>query len=70
MFAGASGAGGQSVSISAPVTVHVTANKVASDIDIDRLAARIGSEGADKLLFALRGKLNSGQLRDIGYLQG
>ncbi len=70
MFAGASGAGGQSVSISAPVTVHVTVDKVASDIDIDRLAARIGSEGADKLLFALRGKLNSGQLRDIGYLQG
>jgi hypothetical protein len=48
----------------------VTANKVEKDIDIDRLAARIGSEGADKLLFALRNNLNSGQLRDIGYMRG
>jgi len=70
MFAGASGAGGQSVSISAPVTVHVTVDKVASDIDIDRLAARIGSEGADKLLFALRNKMDNGSTRGIGYLRG
>lgn len=64
------GGSSNSQSIYAPVTVQVSIGKVDSDLDIGRLADRIGTEGADRLIFALRNKLNSGQLRDIGYLRG
>lgn len=57
-------------SIHAPVSVVVNVGNVSSDLDIGRLADRIGSEAADRLLFALRNKINGGQLRDIGYLRG
>jgi hypothetical protein len=63
------GQGGSQVVVHAPVSVSITA-QLSGNMDIDRLATRIGSEGADKLLFALRNKLNSGQLRDIGYMRG
>jgi len=62
--------GGQSISISAPVSVSVHVDKLSSDADIERLASKIGSEGADKLLFALRNKLDNLGTRGIGYLRG
>lgn len=70
MFSRGVAQGRQPISISAPVSVSVSVDKLSSDIDIDRLAARIGSEGADKLLFALRNKLENGNTRGIGYLRG
>lgn len=54
--------------MSAPVTVHI--GTIEKDVDIDRLITRIGNEGADKLLFALRNKLENGSTRGIGYLRG
>lgn len=69
MFSGIS-AGGQPININAQVSVPVSIGKVDSNLDIDRLVNRIGNEGADKLLFALRNKMDNGSTRGIGYLRG
>jgi hypothetical protein len=50
--------------------VSVQIGKIEKDVDVDKLISRIGNEGADKLLFALRNKLENGSTRGIGYLRG
>jgi hypothetical protein len=62
--------GTSGISINAPVSVQISVDKLDSNMDIERLAHRIGTDGANKLMFALRNGLNNGQLRDIGYLRG
>ncbi len=62
--------GGQSITVHAPVSMAVKIEKVSSDMDIDHLISRIGNEGADKLLFALRNKLDNTSNRGIGYMRG
>ncbi len=69
MFFGREQAGGQQ-SLNALVTVNVNVAKIEKDVDVDRLISRIGNEGADKLLFALRNKMENGSTRGIGYLRG
>jgi len=58
------------IHISAPVTVHVEVGNVSSELDLDRLAHRLGTEAADKLLFALRNKLDNLYNRNIAYMRG
>jgi len=60
----------QANQVSASVNVQVSIGKVDSDMDIDRLAHRIGTEGAEKLLFAIRNRINTAGGRDIGYMRG
>ncbi|OPX77821.1 MAG: hypothetical protein A4E45_01765 [Methanosaeta sp. PtaB.Bin039] len=62
--------GGQPIAISAPVSVHVEVGQVSSDLDIERLATRIGREAADKLMFGLRTGLDNTSLRAIAYMRG
>ncbi|MCX8207827.1 MAG: hypothetical protein N3G75_08370 [Methanothrix sp.] len=62
--------GPEPVHISAPVSVNVEIGSVSSDLDLDRLAHRLGSEAADKLLFALRNKLDNLYNRNIAYMRG
>jgi hypothetical protein len=69
MFSGARGnTGGQSISISAPITVQV--GSVDSSIDLERALEKAGDEFDRKLLFRLRNQLDNGNTRGIGYLRG
>ena len=71
MFSGASGGvSGGGTNINGPFNVYVQIDTVEKDADIDKVISRIGNEGADKLLFALRNKLENGSTRGIGYLRG
>ncbi len=69
MFSGAPGPGGGQT-IHAPISLTVVIEKVEKTADIDQIISRIGNEGADKLLFALRNKMENGSTRGIGYLRG
>jgi hypothetical protein len=71
MFSGTPGSSGNAEmpAINGPL-VSVQIGKIEKDVDIDRLITRIGAEGADKLLFALRNKMENGSTRGIGYLRG
>lgn len=68
LFSNVSGSTGQQISIYAPFSV--TIDKVQKEADIDKVIAKISTDGADKLLFALRNKLDNGQNRGTGYYQG
>ncbi|NPV61335.1 MAG: hypothetical protein HPY61_01670 [Methanotrichaceae archaeon] len=63
-------AGGQTINLNPEVNLNVRIDKVSSDVDIDHLISRIGNEGADKLLFILRSKLDNMSSRGIGYMRG
>ena len=69
MFSGAAGSGGGQT-IHAPISLTVVIEKVEKAVDVDQIISRIGNEGADKLLFALRNKMENGSTRGIGYLRG
>lgn len=62
--------GAQGVTINAPVTVNVSVDSVSSNIDLERMAHRLGTEAADKLLFALRERLDNLYNRNIAYMRG
>lgn len=65
---GGQGDAGTGISASAHITVNI--GTVSKDVDIDRLIDRIGNEGADRLVFALRSRLDSTSSRGIAYLRG
>ncbi|MFA5378342.1 MAG: hypothetical protein WC455_21490 [Dehalococcoidia bacterium] len=60
--------GGQSISISAPISIHV--DKIDSSVDLETALAKAGDEFDRKLLFRLRNSLENGSTRGIGYLRG
>lgn len=68
MFAGASGTGGQPITVNAPITLNVA--KIDSSVDLEKAMAKAGEEFDRKLLFRLRNSLDSGNSRGIGYLRG
>ena len=67
-FSTGSSGEGAGINVNAPITVNI--GTVSKDVDIDRLIDRIGNEGADRLVFALRSRLDSASMRGIGYLRG
>jgi hypothetical protein len=70
MFAGMSGtgAGGQPITVNAPITLNVA--KIDSSVDLEKALAKAGEEFDRKLLFRLRNSLEGGSTRGIGYLRG
>lgn len=69
-ISGRGGGVGSSVTVSAPVSVRVEVGQLSSDMDIERLAIRIGREAADKLVFGLRSSLDNTSNRGIAYMRG
>lgn len=67
-FSTGSSGEGAGINVNAPITVNI--GTVSKDVDIDRLIDRISNEGADRLVFALRSRLDSTSLRGIGYMRG
>lgn len=65
---GRAGGGQPVINISLHQEVHV--DKVSSEQDINRMISRLSDEGADKLVFSLRSRLDGATHRGISYLRG
>lgn len=59
---------GQTINFSPAINVQI--DKISSDVDIDNLISRIANEGADRLFFAWRSRLENLANRGIGYMRG
>lgn len=59
---------GQSITVHVSNDVHI--DKIEKDVDVDRLVSKMGGDLGDKLVFALRNRLDGTQLRGISYLRG
>lgn len=67
---GRGGGAGSGHIINVNLHQEINASAISSDVDINRLISRISDEGADRLIFALRNKLDNMSSRGIGYMRG
>jgi len=60
----------QSIMFAPNTTININVDKINSDVDLEKAIAKAGDEFDRKLLFRLRGALESTSMRGIGYLRG
>jgi hypothetical protein len=60
----------QSIMFAPNTTININVDKINSDVDLEKAIAKAGDEFDRKLLFRLRGALDSTSTRGIGYLRG
>ena len=70
MFSGMPGGAGSWQPVTVNTSIIVNVAKMDSKADVKALVAQLGEEFDDKLLFRIRGKLENGSTRGIGYLRG